>query len=90
MSVKLHRCKFEFAKLDSHPCWKVQKALDEQGVDYVLVKGPVRRGKRDDVRRISGQNLYPVIEFEDGTGYREESAQMAEKIRAGRLFEDRA
>jgi hypothetical protein len=27
------------------------------------------------------------VEFEDGTAYREESAKMAETIRAGKLFE---
>jgi len=29
-----------------------------------------------------------VIEFEDGSAYRDESKEMAERIRAGRLFED--
>jgi len=29
-----------------------------------------------------------VIEFEDGRAYREESKEMAERIRAGRLFEE--
>ena len=31
MAVKLHRCSNEWVKLSGHPCWKVQKALDEQG-----------------------------------------------------------
>ena len=26
-------------KLNGHPCWKVQKALDEQGIEYVVVPG---------------------------------------------------
>jgi hypothetical protein len=38
---------------------------------------------------LSGQKYYPVIEFEDGTTYREESKAMAETIRAGRLDEKR-
>ncbi len=67
MAVKLHRCPVMFVKYDGHPCWKVQKALDEAGVEYELVKGPLRAGKRDEVERISGQRKYPVIEFEDGT-----------------------
>ena len=71
------------------PCWRVQKALDERGVDYQIVKGPVRPRKRTEVQRISGQSLYPVIEFEDGSVYREESADMAATIRAGRLDEER-
>jgi glutathione S-transferase len=85
MTIKLHRCPNLWAKIGGHPCWKVQKALDEQGIDYEIVKGPLRRGKRDDLERLSGQRAYPVIEFEDGTVYREESAAMAEKIRSGNL-----
>ena len=33
--------------------------------------------------------MYPVVEFEDGSVYREESTQMAETIRAGKLDEKR-
>ncbi len=87
MAVKLHRCSTMWVKIDAHPCWRVQKALDEQGIEYEVVKGPLRPGKRDDLERISGQRKYPAIEFEDGKVYREESAEMAEKIRAGRLFD---
>jgi hypothetical protein len=32
------------------------------------VKGPVRRGKRYALDTLTGQRLYPVIEFEDGSG----------------------
>ena len=85
MAVKLHRCSNEWVKLSGHPCWKVQKALDEAGVDYEIVKGPARRGKRDEIARMSGQRKYPVIEFEDGSVYREESADMAATIAAGQL-----
>ena len=85
MAVKLLRCPYLWVKVGGHPCWRVQKALDEQGVDYEIVKGPLRRSKRDDLERLSGQRMYPVIEFEDGTVYREESKEMAAKIRAGEL-----
>jgi glutathione S-transferase len=85
MALKLHRCRNEWIKFGGHPCWKVQKALDESGVEYELVLGPVRRSKRDDLERLSGQRVYPVIEFEDGTIYRAESKEMAEKIRSGEL-----
>jgi len=87
MAVKLHRCSVTFAKVDAHACWRVQKALDEQGVEYEVVKGPLRSGKRDDLKELSGQSKYPVIEFEDGSAYRAESKEMAERIRAGKLFE---
>jgi len=50
----------------------------------------VRLSKRTEVQRISGQNLYPVVEFEDGSVYREESADMAATIRSGRLDEKRS
>jgi glutathione S-transferase len=87
MPVKLHRCSNEWVKINAHPCWKVQKALDEQGIEYELVKGPFRPGKRDELEQLSGQRKYPVIEFEDGRVYREESKDMAERVRAGKLFE---
>jgi glutathione S-transferase len=74
-----------FVKIDAHPCWRVQKALDEQGIDYEVVKGPLRPGKRDELEQLSGQRKYPAIEFEDGRTYRDESKAMAEKIRAGEL-----
>jgi len=84
-ALKLHRCSSTFVKLDAHPCWKVQKALDEQGLDYEVVKGPLLRGKRDDLERLSGQRKYPVIEMADGEVYRAESKEMAERIRSGGL-----
>lgn len=87
MAVKLHRCSLEWVKIDAHPCWRVQKALDEQGIEYEVVKGPLRPGKRDELNQLSGQRKYPAIELEDGRVYREESADMAAKIRAGKLFE---
>ena len=67
----------------------MQKALNERGIDYVVVKGPSRPGRRVDLERLSGQRLYPVIEFEDGSVYREESRDMAATIRAGRLADKR-
>jgi hypothetical protein len=76
-----------WVKISGHPCWKIQKALDEQGIEYEVVKGPVRRGKRDDLERLSGQRMYPVIEFEDGSVYRAESKEMAARIKEGKLFE---
>lgn len=85
MAVKLHRCRLTWFKLGVHPCWKVQQALDEQGVDYELIAGPLR--DRSALKAISGQTKYPAIEFEDGGVYREESRLMAERIRAGQLAE---
>jgi glutathione S-transferase len=88
VAVKLHRCSATWLKIDGHPCWRVQKALDEQGIEYEVVKGPVRASKRDELDRLSGQRKYPTIEFEDGTAYRAESKEMAERIRRGDLLGD--
>ena len=87
MPVKLHRCSTMWVKIGAHPCWRVQKALDEAGIEYEVVKGPMSRSKRDQIAALSGQRLYPVIEFEDGSVYREESKGMAERIRAGKLLD---
>jgi hypothetical protein len=91
MAIKLHRCPNVFIKVKGHPCWKVQKALDDQGVDYEVVKGqwPGRK-KRTEVVEGTGQALYPAIEFEDGSWYREESNEMERTIRDGRLMEHQA
>ena len=88
MAVKLHRCKNMWAKFGTHPCWKVQKALDEQGVEYELVLGPwPGRGQRTVIVEGTGQSSYPAIQFENGTWYREQSKDMAQTIRDGRLME---
>jgi glutaredoxin len=89
MAVKLHRCSNVWIKVQGHPCWKVQSALDDAGVEYVVVKGPLFRSKRDDLEKLSGQRHYPVIEFDDGSVYREQSKDMAATIEAGKLDEKR-
>ena len=86
MAVKLHRCGGTWIK-GPHPCWQVQKALDESGIEYEVVKGPLRRGKRDGMQELTGQRLYPAIEFEDGSAYREQSKDMVAAVRAGKLME---
>jgi hypothetical protein len=88
MAVKLHRCSNIWVKTRAHPCWKVQKALDDAGVEYELVTGPwPSRKKRAAVIGGTGQTSYPAIEFEDGSWYREESKEMERTIREGRLME---
>jgi glutathione S-transferase len=85
MTVKLHRCPVMFSRSSRHPCWKVQSALDEAGVDYEVVEQPIRRSKRIDFAVRCGQRLLPAIEFEDGSILREESTDLAARIREGRL-----
>ena len=90
MAVKLHRCSNIWVKIGGHPCWRVQKALDEKGIEYEVVKHSPRRGKRDEYVQLTGQKLLPAIELEDGTIIREESKDLAARIREGRLREGAA
>jgi glutathione S-transferase len=86
MAIKLHRCPLTFLHTDLDACWRVQHALDEQGIAYEIVKAPMLpKSRRTDVERLSGQRMLPVIEFEDGTAYRAESKDMAARIAAGDL-----
>jgi glutathione S-transferase len=85
MAIKLHRCNNVWVKFGGHPCWRVQKALDEAGIDYELDRMPWMPRKRDETERRTGQNKYPWIEFEDGSVYREESKEMAQRIKDGNL-----
>lgn len=87
MAIRLHRCPLGFIKTNGHGCWQAQKALDDAGIEYELVKAPLRRSKREEVKRLTGQEILPVIEFEDGTAIREEGKVLAELIRSGRLFD---
>lgn len=86
MAVKLHRCSALWFKSDRHACWRVQSALDEQGIEYEIVKvRSLPRSMRTDVIANTGQSRVPAIEFADGRWYRAESKDMAARIRAGML-----
>lgn len=85
MAVRLHRCKLEWLKTGA--CWRVEKALKDMNVEYELVPGPSRPSQRDEIIEHTGQSLYPAIEFENGTWWRDESREMAKTIRAGRMME---
>jgi len=84
-AVKLHRCSWTFLHTDMDACWKVQRALDEQGIDYEVVKHGFGKGQRPEVQQLSGQKRLPVIELADGTVYRAESDDMAARVRSGDL-----
>ena len=85
MAAKRHRCRFERLKIGA--CWRVEKALKDMRIDYELAPGPSRPSKRAEIIEHTGQKLYPAIEFEDGTWYREESKDMENTIRDGKLME---
>ncbi len=85
MAVKLHRCSWMWFK-GPHPCWQAQKALDEQGVDYEIVKHPaLPRSKRTEFIALSGQSRLPAIQLEDGTVIREDSKDLVARVREDRL-----
>lgn len=57
-----------------HPCAKAVKAVRDAGHDPELVPaggfkalGFTRRGKRDHIRELTGQEDVPVLEVGDGT-----------------------
>jgi glutaredoxin len=87
MAVKLLRCSGQWVKIKAHPCWKIEKALQDMGIEYERVNLPSGRGKRDEVQSLTGQRKYPAIQFEDGSVYREESKDMERTIRDGKLME---
>jgi len=89
MTIKLHRCSGTWAKFGGHPCHRVQTALDEMGIEYELVKEGYGypKSRRKATIEATGQRSFPWIEFEEGSVYREESKDMAARIRAGKLFE---
>ena len=73
------------SKWSGHPCWNVQKALDEAGIEYELVKQPALRRNRHEFERLTGQRVLPALEFEDGTILREDSSELIDRIKSGRL-----
>ncbi len=57
----------------AHPCGKAAKALDDAGYTYDLevaggfkALGFTRRGKRDKIRELSGQEDVPILVLDDG------------------------
>ena len=66
----------------------MQSALDEQSIEYEIVKAPTfPRGRRKELIEHTGQHHLPAIELADGSWYRDDSGKMAERISAGQLFE---
>ena len=57
----------------AHPCGRAAKALDDAGYTYDLevaggfkALGFTRRGKRDEVRELSGQEDVPILVLDAG------------------------
>ena len=85
--VKLHRCSWTFLHTDVDACWKVERALKEEGILYEVVKQGYGKGKKSRAGTIalSGQKLLPVLELSDGEIYRADSDDMAARVRSGEL-----
>jgi len=90
--VKLHRCSYTFLHTELDACWKVEKALKDEGVPYEVVKhGYAKSDKsRSEVIELSGQKLLPVLELPGGEVYRADSDDMAARVRSGQLGPDAA
>lgn len=70
----LHVCHLDRGGPRFHPCRKVQEEMDELGHRYktqVFDKnkpmGWFTKGKRPDLKQLSGQEKLPVLELDDGT-----------------------
>jgi glutaredoxin len=87
MAIKVLGCGNAWVHVGGHPCWRVEKALSDMGIEYERVKLPTRRKSREQIKSLTGQTLYPAIQFEDGSVYREESKDMVRTIREGKLME---
>ncbi len=85
--IKLHRCSFTFLHTDADACWKLERALKEQGIPYEVVKHGFGKSEksRKDVIELSGQKYVPVLELPDGEVYRAETDDMAARVRSGEL-----
>jgi len=85
--IKLHRCSYTFLHVNADACWRLQRTLDEQGVEYEIVKHGYGKGEksRADVVKLSGQKYLPVLELPDGSVHREETDDMVAKVKSGEL-----
>jgi glutathione S-transferase len=84
VALKLHRCGVLWFKGPLHPCWRVQNALDQQGIEYELIRHPALPWRRKDYVALTGQRLLPALELEHGRVIREQSKDLAARIRVGR------
>ncbi len=85
--VKLHRCSYTFLHIDADACWKLQRELDAQGVEYELVKHGFGKSEksRAEIVKLTGEKYLPVLELADGTVFREQTDAMVAKLKAGDL-----
>jgi len=46
MAITLHRCSGTWVKIKAHPCWRVEKALQDMGIDCEGGHAPQSRRRR--------------------------------------------
>lgn len=78
--VTLHRCPTPTDRLC--PCGRVARALRRAGVAYEEVRVPYRRGRREEVERLTGQRRVPVLVLDGGEAVCD-SHRIVELIAAG-------
>lgn len=83
---------YTFLHTELDACWKVEKALKEEGIPYEVVKHGYGKSdkSRAEVIELSGQKLLPVLELPGGEVYRADSGEMAARVRSGDLGRDAA
>jgi glutathione S-transferase len=72
--LKLHVCHIDEGGPAPHACKRVQRALRESGHDFEKVVagrgrifGLFTKGRRPELKKLSGQEKLPVLELQDGT-----------------------
>lgn len=72
--MKLHTCHIDDGGSPFHPCKRAHEALREAGHSYEThvfdrkrPGGLFTKGRRPELKRISGQEKLPVLELDDGT-----------------------
>ena len=87
MAVKLHRCSNQWVKVGGPSVLEGREGpAGAWGSSTSASRGRSAASKREAVFSGTGQRLYPAIQFEDGSWYREESKEMERTIRAGELM----
>lgn len=71
---KLYTCEIDEAGPKMHPCRRAHDALDGAGIDYATEvhdrnrpMGFGSKGKRPELKEISGQEKLPVLQLVDGS-----------------------
>jgi len=72
--LTLHVCSLDDGGPKIHPCRRASEALEAAGIDFdrkVFDKnrpfGLFTKGKRPDLKKLSGQEKLPVLELPDGS-----------------------